>query len=172
MKKISYPLLIVLVIGASGTTFFSLFFILFESRNSPQMQMHTLNTNFRQIQDALESFYIDYGVYPSSSSTGSILDASITVNGQSYFLTTPKLYLSLLPLDVYSSGTKKESYRYFSDGKNRYCLLSNGPDGDVDLRNEDIDSALKSGKRIQLRQSLYDPSNGMNSNGDISSVVP
>lgn len=126
--------------------------------------------DLREIKNALESFYLDRGVYPTSSSSGSILEASITVNGQSFFLTTPKPYAKSSLWDAYS--LENAPYRYVSNGTNGYFLLSNGPDGDIDLRSGVVESYSEKGNVIPIKQGLYDSSNGIKSDGDIFWIGP
>lgn len=126
--------------------------------------------DLRHIKNALESFYIDHGVYPSSSPSGSILEASITVGGQSYFLTTPKPYAKSSLWDAYS--LEKAPYRYFLNGTDGFFLLSNGPDGDIDLSLVAIESYREKRNTVPIQDKMYDSSNGITSDGDIFWISP
>lgn len=108
--------------------------------------------DMRSIRTALEAYAVDENTYP-------LLAGGLGLPGALLQLTKPRAYISALPNDVFGPGT---SYHYLAGGRvttiqqdryGQYVLASAGPD----LR---IETTL-------TRTTLYDPTNGTVSPGDI-----
>jgi len=96
-----------------------------------------------------------------------------------WVVTTPLAYIIELPPDPFTVETGKTPllFRYATDGKTCWILASNGPDGDADV-NVILFPApqVANGKpeifRARFGDLLYDPSNGIASNGDLVWTEP
>lgn len=108
--------------------------------------------DMRTIRTALEAYAVDANSYPLNA-------GGIGLSGALYNLTRPVQYLSSLPMDVF---LKDSIYYYFAGGPTtslgvekygRYVLASAGPDRAL---NTTISGTT-----------LYDPTNGTVSAGDI-----
>lgn len=75
-------------------------------------------------------------------------------------LLKPMGILKKFPVDRFDPN--KNGFRYFSDGKEFYILVSNGPDEDID-----IDERIYKGDLSPFQNMIFDISNGIDSNGDI-----
>ncbi len=129
---------------------------------------------------SLEQYYLDQKAYPPNARTGFGLDTDLNR------LTTPFVYATRLPLDpfgprggYYRPGSKPTSYAYClmiqaaSSGLNLvpygirgrayYILESLGPD---------LDGDVAWGAHFPLPLTIYDPTNGTISNGDIVHFGP
>jgi hypothetical protein len=105
-------------------------------------------------------------------------------------LTTPVPYMSSFPRDSYRNnyGMLSYGYGYGSNGSSYYILTSYGPDGvdgikgveggELDERQytgarfDQRDRAGIRGSRFILSEYRFDPSNGLNSSGDIIMIEP
>ena len=74
-------------------------------------------------------------------------------------LLKPTGILGRFPYDY--CDPNKNGYRYFSDGQDNFIIVSNGPDGDID-----IDEHLYDGDAAQFQNQAFNISNGLESNGD------
>lgn len=135
--------------------------------------------DLRTIAIGLESYQVDRGGYPPTP-----LDSLQSRDWRLQRLTTPVVYLSSLPMEIFGKDYGvRETYAYWSDGLNdamkyspmyyhlfeekekrgRWALFSRGPD-------KDYEAAIEEGGNGLLMH--YDPSNGITSNGDIMRFAP
>lgn len=118
---------------------------------------------------ALQNYQMDYNDYPNNTVGLKALNA-------------PTAYLASLPSDPFSSNGNHTYVYYYEPGyPYNYILISAGPDGDLDFQEyylsavsvpasggstpqpQPAENALK--EFLQTR--VYDPTNGLNSDGDI-----
>ncbi len=137
------------------------------SAQSPEISKAEID--MRSLSVALESFFIDNNTYPLPLEGQSIDKVGIKTSSRTIRLTTPVRYITKIPKDPFS----KESgyYHYHSDGKNFYILASDGPDQKPDFDVKQYDPG-KGSKKNDLKTFTYDPSNGLNSRGDLFKVGP
>lgn len=156
--------------------------------------------DMNRIQLALNEFYKTNSSYPiinkdiqfgDSICNNDIQSAYLIINLQNQIinLTTPISYMTTLPKDLYNLGDHKVcSYGYYSDGQNYYILTSWGPDRTDGIRGieggalderlytgaqfSDRDRAGIRGSAFLLSNFRFDPSNGINSTGDIIMIGP
>lgn len=155
----------------------------------------------RTLAVALESYYIDHESYPlpvdeyGVTITTSEGEELVAVTGYiPTCLTTPIAYLSTLPEDpfggVTGQGTKRARYRYSTSPANSWLIVSVGPDGRAQVDMLDYVERQDGGPANQgdiplLIPSLgitpysprvsgwiYDPTNGIRSDGDIFRTGP
>ncbi|MBZ0258682.1 hypothetical protein K8I31_21635 [bacterium] len=105
---------------------------------------------------------MDHRSYPLPNSSRFIDDAGLKDDKFPGLmkLSTPISYIASYQKDPLNPQDNK--YRYFSDGKSFYILVSNGPDMDID-----IDERLYTGDLTPIQSLIYDSSNGLQSSGDI-----
>lgn len=143
-------------------------------------------SDMRNITTAVESYYVDYSRYPFPGTHEGVMvpspfedhmnDTHIPIT-----LTTPTAYIPVLALDPFQEGGHQELYHYTTRayqiahegdalefdlvgkiladiprGGSYYFVLSNGPDNIHNIEDEGLGDG-----------SLYDPSNGTLSTGDI-----
>ncbi|RJP18469.1 MAG: hypothetical protein C4527_28905 [Candidatus Omnitrophota bacterium] len=123
-----------------------------------------VTADLRSLATALECFFIDNNAYPVPENGNTLDSAVLTVDNRNITLLEPVRYILNLPNDPFAYQT---GYRYFSDGKTFYILASNGPNGKIDLNLHEFNP--RSG---QLDQYTYNPTNGIDSPGDIFRVGP
>ena len=130
-----------------------------------------------EIEAALEYYYNDQQDYPPAASRDGRLEISSDHLSIGYI---PGLITSCTPastpellLDLYSYRDKV-SYRYGTNFKNVWVLISRGPDGKEDIDRERIEEFLitPESEYVETLASLtrdhgYDPTNGVISRGDI-----
>ena len=88
--------------------------------------------------------------------------------GRSYLLTTPVAFISEFPIDPYME-TVKATFVYYNDGGG-WILISPGPDANYDINPQsDYNSSVVQPSPL-LKNKRYDPTNGVNSIGDIFKV--
>ncbi|MFH1741635.1 MAG: TlpA disulfide reductase family protein [bacterium] len=128
----------------------------------------------RALMAGLESFHLDTDAYPVPPEGSDTIDkAEIKVgkgdSARVMNLTSPISYLSRIPQDPFDPEGR--AYRYNSDGKSWWIIASNGPDmkETFDVKKYNPDEGF--GKE-KLEEFLYDPSNGLESKGDIMRVGP
>lgn len=104
-------------------------------------------SEMRNLQNALESFFIDNNSYPpmdndrirarrqykglDADSTPEINIAHISIGARGdrrIYLTTPVAYMSSIPYDPFNGDGKSTGYGYGSNGQSYYMLTSFGPD--------------------------------------------
>ncbi len=119
--------------------------------------------DMRTISIALESYMSDYNMYPERS--------FISYYHKLDCLTSPISYLTEIPHDVFN---KKAPYRYGGapiTGPSRFILASYGPDLDRDVHflslYPGINSPYINDEEGTFPLIIYDPTNGIVSNGDI-----
>ncbi len=104
------------------------------------------------------------------------------------YLTTPVAYMTSIPFDPFRGGGKDCGYGYGSNGQSYYILSSYGPDAadglsgvsDGELDERDYTGAVFSDTRnhalrdtnFLMNELVYDPSNGISSDGDIITIGP
>lgn len=162
-------------------------------------------SEMRNIQNALESFFIDNNGYPPMSNDRLLMrkqyrgleDDQSDINiahiaigtgsrARRLYLTTPVAYISSLPFDPFHGDGQEFGYGYGSNGQSYYLLSSYGPDQADGLGSGDALNELEyTGARITdtrragirdgnwwLSQYIYNPSNGITSDGDVIRVGP
>jgi prepilin-type N-terminal cleavage/methylation domain-containing protein len=119
---------------------------------------------------ALNNYHVDYDSFPS------------TFRGLTA-LSAPTAYLGTIPKDPFSPATEHSNYLYIEeplDGIN-FIIISRGPDQDSDLAEmvQTFQAAANNAPYAEepaqeifilqsyLREKIYDPTNGVNSDGDI-----
>jgi hypothetical protein len=121
---------------------------------------------------ALQNYQMDYYDFPN--------------NEQGLFaLNSPTAYLSSLPIDPFRLSPRQIYYYHHNPGGGyRYIIVSSGPDGDIDFLNYLQQAALLPSAEVEeserpdrsitdalfsnyLTQRIYDPTNGLNSDGDV-----
>lgn len=125
-------------------------------------------SEMRNLQNALESFFIDNNSYPpmdndrirarrqykglDSDDTPEINIAHISIGARGdrrIYLTTPVAYMSSIPFDPFNGDGKTIGYGYGSNGQSYYILNSFGPDGQKLNGEEDgIDARDYTGARF------------------------
>lgn len=142
-----------------------------------QAELEQVGHELLQIESALESYRIDFAAYPPAEDVD--VDGGIVTADKGFVpsrLTTPIPYLSQMPTDPFRSlgaGGPSSGYRYATDGKTCWILISNGPDGDEDIPGgvmTTIQGACAAAGIVAHRDGhslIYDPTNGADSNGDI-----
>jgi hypothetical protein len=119
---------------------------------------------------ALQNYSMDYNDYPNNTVGLKALNA-------------PTAYLASLPVDPFlSNGNHTYVYHYEPGHPYSYVLISAGPDGDLDfyeyyLKAINIPSSEgttpQAPQKVEdtlmdfLQSRVYDPTNGLNSDGDI-----
>lgn len=136
------------------------------------------NHDLRELGNAINSFRAETGDAPSD-------EAGLKE------LLTPNSYLSAVPLDPFATA-QVQPYQYFryelgGDSPFTWVIYSMGPDGDIDFMppveaeldlmagfsaqaaasSEISDVPLGQSILEEIRSLRYDPTNGINSNGDI-----
>ena len=130
--------------------------------------------DMRAVADALESYYTDNATYPAEDSLSDEL--------------TPD-YITNLPNDLFfDPDAEDRNYRYYNnddDAPTAWLLVSNGPDRDSDVTDEDIDwdarvagqlggpdGALEGYGLEAGDNGWYDPTAGASSAGDLGRGGP
>ncbi len=133
---------------------------------STRSNYNRVKTELRQLENALESFFIDNNQYPVPLDDGRTIDkAGLKIGERVVKLNSPVSYISSFPIDPFDP--EKKPYRYFSDGKT-YILISNGPDG-----KEDFDERASKGAGVQaFIDKVFRPEKGFDSPGDIIQTGP
>ena len=160
----------------------------------------TVQAEMRDIAVALEAFRVAHGRLPTVREfyTADRLPNAIPDDDPpiEFTLTSPVAFIAALPGDPYDKESRKHHYFYFADVDICWILASRGPDRDADFfsgkekdfRNERMfafgeDSDLpacdphffypegQQGVR-GMGAMLFDPSNGLESNGDIIKTGP
>lgn len=173
------PIEIVIVVGVVFAIGFILFWL--SDCYGTRSVVSRVKADQRTVHTALESYFVDYGVYPAERPLSDLTDrhdklkeangwklATIEQGrGESFpGITTPTAYILSLFSDPYAPDGDL-SFAYSNDLIGGWILFSPGPDRDYD-----IDPKIDYGSRSdQLTPTLvhktYDPTNGMVSGGDI-----
>ena len=119
---------------------------------------------------ALTNYHLDYNRFPPTYMGLSALSA-------------PTAYLGVIPIDPFTLNRKQQAYFYIESPSIEiaYLLISNGPDSDNDLIKMYISAVTMTTNNPAgvdtnyfnyiipqyLATRIYDPTNGLNSNGDI-----
>lgn len=121
----------------------------------------------RATATALETYYVDNNSYPPMEEDCTLPKA----------LTTPIAYLNSLPEPVSfcsEKGIGDLPLRYFSiESRNLWILQNCGPDGDYDLTEYHLIQMINERETEYsyfMKDCYYDPTNGIDSNGDIFRV--
>ncbi|MCD6386278.1 type II secretion system protein GspG [Candidatus Sumerlaeota bacterium] len=119
---------------------------------------------------ALTNYHLDYGKFPTTFKGLTALSA-------------PTAYLGSVPCDPFSEE-KNHHYFYLANLSNdiAYIIISLGPDGDNDLLNlinnnsqstppnlscDELNTSIKDCIKYYLQTKIYDPTNGIKSDGDL-----
>jgi len=143
-------------------------------------------SEIRNLAVALELYYDDHTAYPPAvNEKGEAIPfatkgPSVSAGFVSWMLTTPEAYAGSIPFDPFRDR-KVESwaraYRYATDGKTGWIVVSRGPDRDFDMdlaayitdASCDITRYLTQFGGTQVE---YDPTNGGLSSGDVYRTGP
>ncbi len=160
-----FELLVVVLVTSILTSIFVLSSrrVLVTSKISRVKEEHAVLTQ------AISHYQVDFNVVPPNGVGLQVLKE-------------PTKYLSNIPFDPFISPIKKE-YIYFSNPstKVKYIIVSAGPDGDIDMlpfmkqvaQQPYIDTEIQDRAFGTLIENFnYDPTNGINSNGDLITIVP
>jgi hypothetical protein len=170
---------IILIVVALGIILFIIFMpnaLITELRSPVSEVIHSQ----RVMAEALEKYYADHGCYPAFAfgdkgiNSAALREASLWRDMPTFriqrageffaSLTTPLAYIEKYPPDLLAP-TKETSFGYYTDGVG-WILLSVGPDKDYDIDPvEDYDGSIPQ-PSDHLLIHLYDPTNGIISNGD------
>ncbi|OQB19918.1 MAG: Bacterial type II secretion system protein G [candidate division BRC1 bacterium ADurb.Bin183] len=155
------------------TLILSVLFIYSTSHLVVKTKIERVKEEHRVLSRALQNYRMDYNDYPS----------------QIYFLNAPTAYLSRIPSDPFRPHVSDPTYKYYFKPTEDcdYVIISAGPDNDLDLeamvekymmnassspasegnaaavRNDIMKAILP----IYLATKVYDPTNGIVSDGDI-----
>lgn len=133
-------------------------------------QVDQVKSDMRTLRTALETFFIDNNTYPLALEGRTIGEAGIKLgegaDARIVRLTKPVTYIKALPTDPFNPDGN--TYRYFSDGKSYWVLVSDGPD-----QKADYDEREYKGERLsELKEHVYDRASGEKGSGDIIRVGP
>lgn len=167
-----FELMVVFAVAAILTSFFiySAQYLVVRTRVSRVKEEH------RVLKRALQNYEADYGEFPETASGLHALDGPIA-------------YLVRIPSDPFSAG-EGEEYNYVrtDEREHRWLIVSRGPDGDSDLFKELRRRQQQNAPRVGAPAAeddpntwsasmrnlgdligivMYDPTNGLISNGDI-----
>lgn len=129
-------------------------------------------SDMRSLATAIESYHIDYGVYPAWKATQE-RNVDGPQSAAPYVLTTPTAYISSLHHDPFNY---KYTYSYYSthdpDNPNSdsWILWSPGPDRKFDITLNHVITLYNPNSTtpsLALVPYTYDPTNGTESGGDI-----
>ncbi|MFH1743027.1 MAG: M56 family metallopeptidase, partial [bacterium] len=124
-----------------------------------EQKVARVRADFKHIETALESFFLDNSQYPVPKEGHTIDKAAGLGPGERVMrLTAPIAYMQPLPKDPFDPD--EGTYRYNSNGSSWCVLVSNGPDMKPDFNVADYPS-------ISQAKLTYAPSNGLNSAGDM-----
>lgn len=135
----------------------------------------------RSIAIALESYRVDYNVFPPSTtnparrmmweSDSPMQSLMRAWPGGPNSLTAPVSYISQLPVDPMRYQSEKRTYAYYCAPNGQKCVvIGAGINCVFDLKPEDLDELTSNPLRFVNYQ--YDPTNGTASAGDIFRVEP
>ncbi len=127
-------------------------------------------SEMQSIAESIDKIYKQYGCYPNMPASYSVVDASLTVGGESIPIFTSEI-INTVAFDPFVAGGYTQSYRYYTDGQSWFVLACNGPDEDEDITYSVL-CDIPNPSYDNLRDSLYDPQNGYRSVGDIIVVHP
>ena len=175
-KKIGvtlFELLVVILV----TSILTVIFILSSRHVFITSKISRVKEEHKVLNGAINHYQMDFSSVPSNYAGLRALRSSIR-------------YIESVPHDPFSPNLSQEYYYIANPSdKYRYFLISAGPDGDVDLlpliqefqRRNNGTVTAPSSSNIDLRDSnldqfiknmTYDPTNGLNSNGDIITIDP
>jgi len=127
----------------------------------------------RSMATGIESYFVDYQSYPPGEPLSQFTlnpKALEKANGPNllvpHALTTPIAYITTYFSDPYSPG-KNLPYAYYTHGKS-WILFSPGPDLDYDIsRPEEVFTSEEDQPSTRVILLAYDPTNGIESSGDV-----
>lgn len=142
-------------------------------------KVHSVMSSIRSLGTALEAYAADEGAYPPCTrpapptgvsaarkdAANAITTFALRPDGQEY-LRSPKSYTEM-PFDIFAP-TPKTRFGYYTTGTS-WVLFSAGPDRVYDLPDPSRQPTAPDGNLDpeQFVEVTYDPSNGINSTGDI-----
>lgn len=145
-------------------------------------------SEMRTLGVSIETYRIDHNVFPpAADKDGNIIlfseDGTTVSSGYvPWLLSTPISYWGTIPRDPFHFLTKKEkeNYRYATNGKSCWIMVSYGPDKDEDIAIEEFPSPKGADCDLQNFLShygkgteiVYDSTNGVISSGDIIKTGP
>lgn len=149
-------------------------------------------SDIRSISVALEAYCVDWSMYPLPKIEYLVNEDGIATGSVQYSggaatvppaLLVPIAYLTSIPGDPFSPGASLSYMQYICQDSNgrrntMYIIQSHGPDGDIDLPIDEFRPVLdSSGRKFDPAQKyglprpfltyMFDPTNGVNSDGDI-----
>jgi hypothetical protein len=127
-------------------------------------------SEMQSLAESIDNIHKQYGCYPNMPASRFVVDASLTVDGETINIITPEI-INTVAFDPFIAGGYSQSYRYYTDGQSWFVLACNGPDQDEDITNGVLQS-IQHPSKDSLREWLYDPQNGYRSAGDVIVVPP
>jgi hypothetical protein len=149
----------------------------FGGQNQRQTELRSkvsrVRTDMRWMATALECYYVDNNAYPPWEMSNLYQPPQPIIRNRYaetgvLSLTTPIAYAPHMAQDQFGNSSLGW-FTYYSD-KNGWILISPGPDGDYDIDpvHEYNGSAPQPSARLLVKS--YDPTNGLDSSGDIFRV--
>lgn len=134
-----------------------------------------VKSHLRSLATAIERYQVDHGVYPDARPLvdrvprRSLLEryggTDLRTIGPS--LTSPIAYLATPSPDRFTD-TWSFAYERSADARSGWIAWSPGPDGDYDIREpETLYDPLATVPSAALIERTYDPTNGLDSSGDV-----
>lgn len=129
-----------------------------------------VQANFRSMETCLESYFADYNAYPLPARGEKGANSNLKYNSRAFNIPTfpvnslvPKYCKEYLEDPVAENGA---TFSYYSNGHD-WILISPGIDRDYDIvPSKDFGSSIRQPDPDVIFK-IYDPTNGMKSNGDI-----
>jgi type II secretory pathway pseudopilin PulG len=160
-----FELLVVILV----TSILTVIFVLSSRRVLVTSKISKVKEEHKVLMMAISHYQVDFNATPSNEMGLKALNNSTK-------------YITSIPHDPFSPGQSFE-YLYLSraSSKVKYIIVSAGPDGDVDLMQffKQVSQQVFISAESQedsldkaLQNLTYDPTNGVNSNGDIVTIVP
>ncbi len=163
-----------MMIVVTVTLILSLIFIYSAQHIVVRTKIERVKEEQRVLSRALQNYRMDYNDYPRDL----------------HALNAPTAYLSTLPPDPFLDRAHRRAYVYYYEPAEgyKYIIVSAGPDGDLDLNlmiqeylriasssddeeeqdfNPTRDEILNSVIPVYLAAKVYDPTNGIISDGDV-----
>jgi hypothetical protein len=169
-----------------------LFFILIMPNIGPyepsrRAYVSRARADMRSLATAIEVYSVDYEVYPPWTQSAYRIDWYSSVAAPSFdtraSITTPVSYIQSLPRDPFSPDkANRDTFAYWSCDTG-WLLWSRGPDKDFDIYHPDLEATAlitsttqegttltlldKTAAEAYLLDVTYDPTNGIESDGDV-----
>ena len=142
---------------------------------TPRAPVARVTSDMRSMATAIESYFVDFGVYPAHTEVASESFMGVARPGQPTFrvsngsnlrtMTSPVAYLNAYTPD-FLGKPKERTFCYFAKGGG-WIVWSPGPDKKYSIdADKEYDPTLTDATAALLRKT-YDPTNGTVSGGDV-----